>query len=78
MLPSGNVIKEDDLSVLIGHDFHSLGSVTRGILVRIYVDDFSVSLVSEQQSSIGVGIDSEVRGVIQGAVLGIPVVVREV
>jgi hypothetical protein len=75
MLSAGNVIEENNLLVFVSLNLLSFGSVTGGIFSRIDIDDLSISLVSEQQASFTVGINSEVRRVIEIAILGVPIVV---
>ena len=72
------MVKEDDLGVFVTLNFLSDCAIARVFKIRIDVDDLSVSLVSEEESSVGVGIHSEVRGIIDGAGLSLPVVVAEV
>lgn len=48
MLAAGDVIEEDHLSVFIGLDLHALGTITRGILVGVNINDFPITLVSKQ------------------------------
>ena len=73
MLSSSDMVEKDNLSVLITFDFHSLGSITWWILVGVHIDHLSVPLVSEDQSSVRVGVYSEVGRVVEGGVLSIPV-----
>ena len=72
------MVEEDDLSILVAFDLNSLGTVTWWILGWVDVDDFSISFVSEEQSLVRVGVDSEVWRVVQGWVLSIPVEEAEV
>ncbi len=52
MLASCDMIKEYHLSVFLGWYLNSLSTIARGILIRINIYDFPVSLVSEEQSCI--------------------------
>ena len=60
MLSSRDMVEEDNLSVIVSLDFNSFSSVTWWVLVWIHVDDLSIPLVSEQETSIRVGVNSEV------------------
>lgn len=60
MLSSRDMVKEDNLSVIVSLDFNSFSSVTWWVLIWIHIDDFSIPLVPEQETSIRVGINSEV------------------
>jgi len=48
VLAAGDVIEEDHLSVFLGLDLHALGTITRGVLVGVNINDFPVTLVSEK------------------------------
>ena len=78
MLSPSYMIEEDDLCILFAFDLYSLGTVTWWILGWVDVYHFSISFVSEQQSLVRVGVDSEVGRVIQGWMLSIPVEEAEV
>ena len=78
MLPSGDMIEEDDLSVLVGLYLDSLGAITRGVLAWVDINYFPVTFVSKEKTCVRVCVDSEVGRIVQGTVLGVPVVIREV
>ena len=78
MLSSCNMVEEDNLGVVAAFDFNSLGSITGWVFVWINVYHLTISFVSEQEASIGVGIYSEVRRVGQRSSLTLPVVVTQI
>jgi hypothetical protein len=47
VLAASDVIEEDHLSVFIGLYLHTLGTITRGILVGVNIYDLPVTFVSE-------------------------------
>ena len=67
------MVEEHHLSIVITLDLNSFNSVTWWVLVWINIDHLSVPLVSEQKTSVRIGINSEIRGVVQSGMLGIPV-----
>ena len=67
------MVEEHHLSIVITLDLNSFNSVTWWVLVWINIDHLSVPLVSEQKTSVRIGINSEIRGVVQSRMLGIPV-----
>ena len=67
------MVEEHNLSIVITLDLNSFSSITWWVLVWINVDDLSVPLVPEQKTGIRIGINSEIRGVVQSGMLGIPV-----
>ena len=67
------MVEEHHLSIVITLDLNSFSSVTWWVLVWINIDHLSVPLVSEQKTSVRIGINSEIRGVVQSGMLGIPV-----
>ena len=73
MLSSRDMVEEHHLSIVITLDLNSFSSVTWWVLVWINIDHLSVPLVSEQKTSVRIGINSEIRGVVQSGMLGIPV-----
>lgn len=75
MLSPGHMIKEDDLSVLISLYLNSLGAITRGVFVGVHIYDLPITFIPEEQACIRVCIHTEIGGIIQGAVLSIPVVI---
>ena len=78
MFASCYVIEKDNLCIFICLYFDSLGAITRGIFHRINVNNFSVSLVAEKKTCVRIGINTEIWGVTKSAVVGLPVIVREV
>ena len=79
MLSPCDMVKEDYLSVLRARlEFLPFGAVARVFFGWVHVYYFSVSLVSEQQTSIRVGVYSEVGRVKQLSLLAVPVKVAQV
>lgn len=74
MLASRNVIEEDDLGVLISFDLDALRAVA-GRVIWVHIDDLPVALVAEKQAGVGIGVDAEVRRIVERAILSLPVVV---
>ena len=63
MLSSCDVVKEYNLGVVITLNLDSLGTITRWIFAWVHVYDLSVSLVTEEETCVRVGVHSEVGGV---------------
>lgn len=74
---ASHVVEEDHLGVLLALNFFAICAVS-GFFSRVHVYDFSVSLVTEQKTLIGVRINSKVGGVAEVAQLRVPVIVRKV
>lgn len=72
------MVEEDNLSVVFTLDFDSLRSVSWWVHIGIDIDDLSVSLVSEKEALIIVGVHSKIGRVIKRGVLCIPVEETEV
>ena len=72
------MIEEDDLSVVFARNFNSLGAVARRVDVRVHIYHLSVSLVSEKEAFVVVGVDPEVWRVVECWVLRIPVEKAEI
>jgi hypothetical protein len=77
VLAASHVVEENHLGVFFALNFFTVCAVSR-FFGWIYVDDFSISLVSEKKTLVGVCVNSEVGGVAQVAQLRIPVIVRKV
>jgi hypothetical protein len=77
VLAAGHVVEENHLSVLFTLNFFAVCAVS-GFFSRVNVNDFPVSLVTEQKAFIGVRIDSEIRRVAEVAQLRVPVIVRKI
>ena len=52
MFATGYVIEEDDLSVFLGHYLDAFGSIARGVLVGVHINDLPVTFVAEEESSV--------------------------
>lgn len=52
MLPSGDMIEEDDLSVLVSLYLDSLGTITRGVLARVDINNFPVTFVPKEKTCV--------------------------
>lgn len=74
------MVVKDDLSVVWREDFETFDTLLVVLLeLRIHVDHFSITLVSEKQTALTAsGIDFEVRGIVGSADACLPVVVAEV
>ena len=77
MFAASHVVEEYHLGVLFALNFFAICAVS-GFFSRVNVYDFSVSLVTEQKTLIGVRINSKVGGVAEVAQLRVPVIVRKV
>ena len=77
MFAAGHVVEENHLGVLLALNFFAICAVS-GFFSRVHVYNFSVSLVTEQKTLIGVRINSKVWGVAEVAQLRVPVIVRKV
>ena len=77
MFAAGHVVEENHLGVLFAFNFFAIGAVSR-FFSWVHVYDFSVSLVSEQKTLIGVCIYSKVGRIAEVAKLRVPVIVRKV
>jgi len=64
MFASCNVIEEHHLCVLFSRNLDTFGAVTWRVFVRVNVDHLTIAFVPEQQTSVGIGVNSEVRGII--------------
>ena len=73
MFSSCDVVKEDDLSIIFTFNFNSFGTITWWVFVWININNFSIPLISEQETGIGVGVNSEVWRIVQCSVLSIPI-----
>ena len=62
VLSSGLVIEEDNLGVLVAFNFGTRADtvLVSSIQVRVDVDHFSITTVTEEETSIGVRINLEV------------------
>lgn len=78
MFASCDVIEKDYLRVFLSLDLNPLCAIARGILHWVHIYNLSISLVAEEEAGVGVGVDTEVGRVTQGAVVRLPVIVREV
>ena len=73
MFSSCDMVKEDDLSIIFTFNFNSFGTITWWVFVWININNFSIPLISEQETGIGVGVNSEVWRIVQCSVLSIPI-----
>mmetsp|Transcript_16175 Transcript_16175/g.21908 ORF Transcript_16175/g.21908 Transcript_16175/m.21908 type:complete len:82 (-) Transcript_16175:517-762(-) len=74
VLPSGLVIEKDDLGVLLALNFCACAHTVLllGGQVRVDIDDLSVTSVTEEQTSLAVGINLEVRRIVINDLLSLP------
>ena len=73
MFSSCDMVKEDDLSIIFTFNFNSFGTITWWVFVWININNFSIPLISEQETGIGVGVNSKVWRIVQCSVLSIPI-----
>ena len=78
MLSSCNMVKEYYLSIFFAVDFDSLGSITRWVLVWVYVYHFSISFISKQEACIWICINPKVRRVVKLRKLWVPIEMAQI